>query len=448
MSLESTIIGIIPVVLIAAFIIVLVYHARNHDLDMKQAIPGLVVVMVGLLIATSLIGTTFEDEWDGWSYDGTTDTLVIEGTMPVFSKDARPWDGKDIERIYVETGASVTAGAMRSVSPVYIEIASGATVDQGAFPFSLQEWDGSPAQDVTGKAFYAFDGAGQPMTRTVPYGSIAHSGDQVTGLSDWTAPAQWNLSIPKIAPDGTELKRQTTSLFESTSGLTRVAIDTEIVSYHVFKSCADLETVRGDAVTIGQGTFEECSALISADFPNATSIDIGAFKSSALASAEFPKVTTVGSSAFNSAPITDAIFPEAKTIASWAFNTCTSLVSVYLPKAESIGNNAFSGVTAIASVTLGSSLTEVTGAFPNWTFYASDGTTQLDKTSAAALAGKTFRGTAAALVELAPGQLTLSPQQFQQVQLHTQELQQQELDIQPLPFQPTVQTQDQEPVSA
>lgn len=441
----SFIIAVIPVILVVAFLVWIAKRITDGErLDMKEGVLGVVILMVALLITTALIGSAFESEWGGWDYDEQTKAMIIEESTPSFKKTARPWDGVDIERVYIAEGVVVTSGALTSITPYYIEIAEGATINSGAFSMQLLDWNGEPVQDASGKAFYAFDGTGQPMTRTVPYEQIAHNGDQVTGLSDWTAPSQWNLSIPKIAPDGTELKRQTSSLFLGTSGLTRLAIDTEIVSYRAFNTCTDLETARGNTLTIGQGSFEGCSSLVSIDFPDATTIDIGAFKTTSITSVELPKVKTIGSSAFDSAPITDAVFPETETVGTWAFHLCASLASVYLPKVKTIGSNAFNGASSIASVTFGSSLTDVTGAFPNWTFYSSDGTTQLDKTVASNLAGKTFIGTAAALIEVAPGQLTLTPQQIQQVHLHDTELQdlKDQISIEPLPLQPSLQEQE------
>ncbi len=102
-----------------------------------------------------------------------------------------------------------------------------------------------------------------------------------------------------------------------------------------------------------------------------------------------------------------------QSIAGRAFRNATVLETVYLPTVTKIGPSSFDGCTAIKSVTFGP-LTDVnntsgSGSFKSWTFYDTDGTTVLTKT-AANLKNSTFQGTASALIKVAAGAKTLSPE--------------------------------------
>jgi hypothetical protein len=144
---------------------------------------------------------------------------------------------------------------------------------------------------------------------------------------------------------------------------------------------AGAKTLRADAVErVGDRAFKHATRLASVSLPAATSIGSNTFHTcTSLASVSLPAAESIGAAAFAS---------------------CTSLASVSLPAATSIGASAFASCTSVASVAFGPLTgTLNSSAFPNWTFYDTDGETVLDKTVAANLANSTFVGTAAKLVK-------------------------------------------------
>lgn len=99
-------------------------------------------------------------------------------------------------------------------------------------------------------------------------------------------------------------------------------------------------------------------------------------------------------------------------VAYRAFIRVSSLQTVDLPSVRTIQTDAFNYCTGIQHVSFGP-LSEINAyAVSAWTFYDTNGTTVLQKT-AANLANSTFEGTASALVKVAAGAKTLSPEMQQ-----------------------------------
>ncbi|MDR0926505.1 MAG: leucine-rich repeat domain-containing protein [Ignavibacteria bacterium] len=98
--------------------------------------------------------------------------------------------------------------------------------------------------------------------------------------------------------------------------------------------------------------------LISASFPEATSIGSGAFfLCKGLTSASFPNATTIGSVAFfGCSNLTSVSVPNATSIEMRAFYGCKNLTSLSFPKVTSIGQQAFNEFSKLASITFGSEI--------------------------------------------------------------------------------------------
>jgi hypothetical protein len=126
---------------------------------------------------------------------------------------------------------------------------------------------------------------------------------------------------------------------------------TELIAYPTASGTVTLNGITG----IGDGAFSNCTALTTADFPEATTIGYRAFyHCTALTTADFPEATSIGNSAFGITALTTAYFPEATSIGSGAFSICTALTTAYFPEAASISNSAFSATGNVAlTVTLG-----------------------------------------------------------------------------------------------
>ncbi|MDR1867537.1 MAG: leucine-rich repeat protein, partial [Treponema sp.] len=119
-----------------------------------------------------------------------------------------------------------------------------------------------------------------------------------------------------------------------------------------FRYCDALVEVNfPQTITIGNGAFDYCRALVEVDFPNVTSIGEGAFSGTALATANFPEATTIGEGAFGlCSALVEADFPQAITIGGAAFGLCSALVEADFPQAITIGINAFQECSALKTV--------------------------------------------------------------------------------------------------
>lgn len=153
--------------------------------------------------------------------------------------------------------------------------------------------------------------------------------------------------------------------------------------------------------TIGARAFKGCASLTSVSLPKATTIPYECFSGcTLLETVEFPSAVSSAYTAFqNCKALVDVELPSLTQTKGGLFINCLALETVSLPSIQTLKANDFQYCMAIESVTFGDGLAEVANStFPNWTFYAADGTTTIDKTVASNLAGHTFAGTASALV--------------------------------------------------
>lgn len=121
------------------------------------------------------------------------------------------------------------------------------------------------------------------------------------------------------------------------------------LSYCSALTSADLPNAK----SIGDGAFSYCSALTSAGLPNATSIGKNAFQScSVLASVDLPNVTSTSSDVFRSCTaLTNINMPKVTNVDN-IFNGCSKLSSVNIPSAQTIKSSAFTGCVALAFLDL------------------------------------------------------------------------------------------------
>lgn len=393
--------AIIPVVLAVALIVALIRRNitenRGGGLDIAPAIPAIVVLMIAILVIVPMAQSTQD-----YLYDEGSGELVIQKNIPQLA--TQPWDeyADEVKSLVIKDGVSIGSGAFDSLTSLeYIKIGEDVTLGSNVLGVSIVDPFGSPAT-VSAGTEYAGTGNGtiyecDPSIFTVTSGAVSLAASASSAV---------NIVIPSSI-DGETVTIAGSGFLGS--GIQRVFVldGIERVGYRAFKECTSLtNVVLADSVkTIAGEAFYGCTALTTISTPGVEAIEYATFAGASVLSA------------------------------------------VDLPAIVSVGGQGFVGCPGITAVSFGSGLTTVSNnSFQNWTFYATDGTTVIDKTVAANLAGKAFQGTNTALVEITPGMLSLTPQQIQQVNLHTME--DQDLDIQPLPFQPTVQTQDQEPVSA
>ena len=111
-------------------------------------------------------------------------------------------------------------------------------------------------------------------------------------------------------------------------------------------------SISGTASKIDKYAFYNCYSLITANFPNCTSIESSAFHyCSSLATASFPNCTYIGSYAFhNCYSLTTVNFSNCTYIGNYAFVFCSSLTTASFPNCTNIGTGPFSNCAKLATV--------------------------------------------------------------------------------------------------
>ena len=181
--------------------------------------------------------------------------------------------------------------------------------------------------------------------------------------------------------------------FDHFSELEKVGgMNVDSIGESAFQNCTSLVSAEfPKVVSIGNMAFQYCTSLTSVEFPETTSIGAWAFQyCTDLASAEFPKVVNIGNMAFffcsslvsiESANITNinegtfwhctslvsVEFPNVTSIGNSAFQDCPSLVSITFPQVTSFDHGAFSGCTSLVSVEFPASATILDSSFAGCT---------------------------------------------------------------------------------
>lgn len=135
-------------------------------------------------------------------------------------------------------------------------------------------------------------------------------------------------------------------------------------TYGTFYGCTSLTQVTGhklqyvgyvyNVTQYGSSDFQNCTSLISVDFPIITAIGDGAFDGSGLTIADFPTVTYLGSNVFhNCTNLQTANLPLVTSAKGTVFENCSSLVSCNLPLVTALGSSFFNGCTNLKTLTTG-----------------------------------------------------------------------------------------------
>lgn len=196
--------------------------------------------------------------------------------------------------------------------------------------------------------------------------------------------------------------------------------DVTSLGTYVFQNCTALKDVSlPEATTFGTYVFTSCTSLKEVAFPAVTTVGSNVFMyCTALKSASLPRATSVSNTMFSNCVSLESVeMPSATTIGSTAFQYCSKMTSFDLSAVTSVSSNAFRYAWGVQEVVFSPDLASVSSSnnpFSSWTFYDSTGTTTLAKT-AEALAGKTFQGTYAALIEVPEGEQSLSPEMLRKV---------------------------------
>ena len=453
----SPLIAIVPVVLAVALIIIVVRRniterRPGEPIEIAGAIPAFVVLMVAVVFIGGMASSIAPYTWDEEDGELTINQDVGTGNQK--------WDplGADVKSLVItDKVKSVADGAFDTLTAIeYLVIPDTVeSITPSAFGVTLADYLGHAITDLEAGE-YVGAGNGTLYYCDASIFTFSSDGRYIMGLQPGASGAKY-LGIPRDNGDRT-IVGLSSSAFASNANIELLAFskqsEVKTIGTFVCKECTALVTalLPESIESFGTDSFRGCTALTTFDIPD-KALTFGQAMlrgDTSLTSFEIPDGTTaIPNQMFFYAGLVSVSIPDSvTTIGSSAFNGCSALEAIALPASVTeIGNTAFTGCTGITSVSFQAGFAAtLTNCFPSWTFYDSDGTTQLDKTVAANLAGYTFQGTASALVKVAPGQLTLSPEQIQIVHLHDQELQTMldQPSIDPLPFQPTVQTQEQE----
>ena len=450
----SPLIAIVPVVLAIALIIIVVRRniterRPGEPIDIAGAIPAFVVLMVAVVFIGGMASSVAPYTWDEEDGELTINQDVGAGSQK--------WDslGADVKSLVItDKVKSVADGAFDTLTGLeYISISDSVeSITSSAFGVTLKDYlDQEISEPEAGE--YGGEGDGVLYYADASLYTYSSSGSTITGLTDASA---LYLMLPNYNGD-TRIVAIGDNAFQNNAAILMASDLREstitTIGKSVFNGCTSLTAATFSAETLGNSVFQGCSSLTTATLSNATTLTYQLFFGDlVLTTVNAPAATTTAYNTFgNCKLLTDLTADSLITIGNGTFINCLALSEIILPNVVSIGTNAFQYCSAITSVSFGASLNSVqSSSFPSWTFYDTDGETVLDKTVAANLAGFTFQGTASALVKVAPGLLSLTPDQIQQVHLHDQELQTMldQPSMDPLPFQPSLQTQEQEPVAA
>lgn len=415
MDIAITIVMLVPVLLAVALIIGVVRRnitERNakDPVDISGAIPAVIVLMVAVLVIVAMGNAS-----SSYVYDEDKGELTIQQNVPQL--DVQPWDSyaSDVRSLVIQDGVTVASGAFDTMNNLeYVSIGEGSEIASGAFGVSFEDpfGDAVAAADLDGYGYAGF-GDGKLYQSDPSIYAYSSDGARIIGLASDSS-AAIHIVLPE-KKGTTTIRTVDESAFDNNTVIEDLLSVSECkiseIKRWAFRGCTALESAKvPESVRVmGISCFYGCTSLTTVELPNGiTSIPDATF--------------------YECASLTSISIPQTvKSITYRAFYNCTGLTALQLPSGlESLTNGTFNGCTSIASVSFPASITSISGYVFNgctgvtqisfeegfsaaltdhwadaWSFYASDGTTALDKNVAANLAGKTFRGTNLALVEVA-----------------------------------------------
>ncbi len=447
MDTTVTIVMMIPVILAVALIInVIRKNLTEREAGDPVNITGVIPAVIVLVVAVMIIGS-MGAAISPYSYDEDSGELTINSDVGSGSQE---WDsyGSDVKSLVLTSKVkTVSDGAFDTLTAIeYLFIPDTVeSITSSAFGVTLKDpLDQTITAPEAGE--YVRTGNGTVYHCDPSIYTYSNDSKTITGLTDLAASAV-NIVLPS-EHDGAVVTGIGASAFENNATIAKAMplpdCGITTIGNAAFRQCTALAGIDMPSVTsIGNTAFSGCTSLAAAEFDSVTSIGSGAFVSAAMTSIEFPELESLGWGSFRTnTALTTASLPKMTTLASNMFDGCTALAEIDLANItsiegscfrntalaeidlssiESLGNSVFTGVTTVTSVTFGSSLDSLGSTVFPWTFYNSDGTTQLDKTVAANLAGFTFTGTASALVKVLPGAKSLNIEQLDAVKTLTEQ---------------------------
>lgn len=350
----TIIIALVPVILLVAFIVYVVRTkiaggGGERSLDLREAVTGLVIVLVAVLIIASMTSSTVS-----YTYSEESKTLYINQSI---EGSGQPWDSyaEDVRSVVIGNSCKLVGpGTLDSLTSLeYVSIEEGVSVRPGAFGISFEDALGTTVGDVSGRDFV---GAGDGTVYLCDPSVFTYTsgGKDIGGLASGYAsaahlvfPAENNgIAIEGIAQNAFINK---TAVEEALShpdcAITALGVNS-------FNGCTSLSEVSlPKATTLGANVFYNCTSLIEVSLPEAVTLGSQSFKGcSSLSEVSMPKATTLQTSLFeNCIALGSVSLPEARTVGDSVFSGCSSLSEASLPKATSIGLNCLLNCTSLES---------------------------------------------------------------------------------------------------
>lgn len=427
-TLVNTIVALVPVILLVAFIVLIIKRRRDGLLifgegGMGQIVGELVVLFAALTIMFAFVGGMGGGDDHGPGPEPPSPTTYTV-SFYVASDSTGYGTVSQATLRNVPSGTPVTVAQTLEIGEIG-QCTATPTATTSDYSYAFSGWTGAnnsstaaPTTITRNTSYYAHftrtEVPLEPMDPTLFTYTVADDKATVTGWAS-TPPANgYDLYFPSTDGDGHTVTAVAAGQFNVTSiwaGARSVMGDTiQTVGQYAFEEAALLTTVSLPAATsIGMYAFVDCSALESVNAPQVTDVGPSAFRRcTSLETVNLVAATTIGSYAFDGdLNLASVNLPAATTIAEWAFDDCSGLESILMPASTSIGSEAFRLCTGVSTVTFGPLTYVDTDSFPSWTFYGTNGTTVLSKT-AANLASSTFQGEAAALIKVRAGQQAIS----------------------------------------
>lgn len=475
----DTIIGVVPVVLAVAFLILIVRSmtdGRTGMVDrMKQAVGGAVMLLVALMVVFAFLGGgggddpvpdpepqpgpdypylfTVEDGeatligWDPLyevpeSFDLEVPAEDHEGNPvtaigPVDSSDRSPWAG--VVSLSAPTVTAIGDNAFSGcTSLTSVDLPEIVTIGDGSFDgcLSIETIAFGSGLESVGTGAFSLDFYDHFAIAEVPATAPGLAGKTYNRLGDEMRDAFVDPTMFTFNSYNSADYTCTVTGWGGQAPSSEYTLDLPEYSYefngHVY-SVTELSSTAG-----GSDAPSPWALAVSAESSNITFISGYTFKQcGSLVSVDFPAVTSVGNDAFKDCTALEEVsFPSLSTLGERMFYRCTSLAYVDLPSATTINRNAFAssgivtldlpavtsikdyafmGVTTLTKISFGPLSSLTSSALDGLTFYDTDGTTALSKTNAANFANSTFEGVYNALVKVPSGQQTLTEGMQQRV---------------------------------
>lgn len=121
---------------------------------------------------------------------------------------------------------------------------------------------------------------------------------------------------------------------------------------YTFTSCSIKEANFSNLEQIPSYAFFCCYSLISASFPNATTIQYGAFYGAKFSEAYYSKVVEMSFAFPYNYSMVSANFPELISMYNECFRNCSSLTDIFMPKLQYISGNGFISCSKLSIISL------------------------------------------------------------------------------------------------